>query len=356
VKTFTIANKPNDFEISFHSSEHPKLPQQDIQRIYEIGVECFAPGMHLDVEKTEEAFNSSKTFIMRHRGVIVGMISYAVTKDHIYIGSITVSKQYQHLGVGTALMLKVANVAKRNHTILRLCAPPRNQTYYSRFGFKVHRSTHDYWLVHGKDEKSRPQSYPIKILEMRLGIFADKSKNNLSMPLLFNQKRTIADSDITTSANGRACIDAVIQLARFSKQKTSFWYSLPFRSTEKEYAFNAIEQELMIHLSDIKQKTILTMKTLASIIVAIIKNAMIVRGYAFFSNHTTSGKALVDLLSGAKQNNLISTQQLNIINSLLREHQHLEIHANSYEETRHHVFKNESFYSTSGISPYSYYR
>lgn len=347
------------FEISYYDSAHDRdLPKSDIERIIEIDMECLAPGIR-DVAITKKSnLKFRKAIIIRHRRTIVGVLAYKENPDTIYIDVINVAKSSQSQGLGSILLKQIIDIAEYKNLTLTLTSPPWNHAFYSRFGFKVYRTPLSHWKVQGKDEKNITHDFPIRALEMRNRFFSTQAKPvpTVTSTLILHPKKNLhTDMDLANSAEGRLQIEAVKTLAIFTKNNTSTWYSFFSRSREKEHALETIEEALHYHLSNAPIKNSLTVNELSNTVITIIRNAMIVRGYAFFSDHTTSGNALIKLLSGGiKKNNFISPAQIEIINKLLHDNHNIEIKADSYVAVRSHLFGQESFYSTPIISPYLY--
>ncbi len=336
-----------------HHNPRNALDLMDIPQILAIEKECFAIGMRYSSEKTQFNLTKYPTIIARDdKKSVIGILFYRDEGSALHITSLSVARTSQKSGAGSALMQALIATAKQAGKTVILEALARNQPYYSRFGFVTQKATSSYSDVHYLDETTGAKSkigYPIAELKMTLD---PKNEQAGAAP----KPREKKEGDISADAKGMAAANAVKNLALFAKANTSFCYHWLTKSGEKEKALRSIQQELDIHLSPIKEKTVLTQEVLAKMVFGIIRNAMIVRGFGIFSTQTTGGSALLNLLKGTQDSTLIDRGQVVMINHLLQEFYQIDVAKLSYEELRTRVFGAENFYSKSAThNPYLYY-
>jgi len=343
--------KPNSQTILIQHFDSTKyiLKQNLVDAIANIEKESFAKGM-CNTDVFNYIHNQGyQLLIAKMSDKIIGTLFFKMNKDHIYINNIIIKKDFQYQGVGTLLMNTIIEKANTLNLNLRLESPPRNQKYYEKFGFKVMKKIgNNYWCAF--DDSN--QKFYIRELPMMLNISAIK----VNPPLPFLKISKPVDDKWRENQEGKSAIEAVKKLAVFAKHKTSFMYGLSIRSKSKEAAFASIEEELSIQLSTIKQKTALTEKILASIIISILKNAMIVRGYGLMNERSSSGETLFHLLKGKTgAKNSLTTKQISDINHLLNKY-YFNIHNYpTYETLRKKIFGKQSYFSRNNPNPYHYY-
>lgn len=328
---------------SYDSSKDKPLAKQDVKRIIEIDMECLAPGVRNQSVTLNTNLQFHKLLYIRDKGIIIGALAYKEMPDQIKIDVLNVCKAYQGNGIGSLLLNEILKIADQKKLSATLECPPWNQSFYSRFGFQVTRAPVASWKVPRTDKKS--DIYPVRILEMR---------RDISQPIKIIDRNLFKNKLQNNDVLERKYIEAVKALAIFTRESTSTWYSSFGRSAEKENALTAIEESMDLQLTNIQQKIKVTLSGLADTVFAILRNAMIVRGFGIFSDKTTSGNKLIKLLANNEKNKFISQDQVILINKLLSDFYSITVTADSYEKVRKQIFHGESFYSTPVFSPYLY--
>lgn len=347
-----LAPKVNNYQLC--KVDRKKLTKAEIDRLLEIEADCFADGMAWDRAIFKASLEEDvEILIVKIQDKIVGSLFYEKNANHFYIWSIGVGKDFQRAGVGTILIKHVMEEALKVNKPITLSAPPRNQLYYERFGFQVKRDYPGAEFV-VKDDKQL--KYPLYKLSMKIDCKAiQKHLDGVPQNPAVTLKPITVDekNEWRCTIEGIAAIKAVRELAVKAKGSTSFWYSFWGRSRQKEMAFKAIEQELTIQLSSIKQKTMLDEKGLALIVKNIFRNAMIVRGYGTQSTKTTSAMALIEYLTADKNKILPAVK---IINELLKKYYFdINNYKDNYEGLRKILIPDDHYRSTKGMSNYRYY-
>lgn len=321
-----------------------KMTQRDVDTIKFIENVCFVKGMS-DADKMPHYIEAQEVLAYRKAGIIVACVLFKQEKHNtITIEDLIVSPNEQRGGFGSKLLSLVTHIADETQMQVKLESPPRNHEYYSCFGFKVCRDKYrKIWPA----EDNKGNIFPIQKLAMwRNPNSAHAYHNNKEKP------ETMAGMNSEQfESDKNAIINIVKKLARFGRNATSAWYRSFFHSSEKEKAQCAIEEELAIYASDISQKRKLTQADMQAIIRAIIKNAMVVRGFRK-NVITKSGLAIYNLISKEKPMGNFSQAEVNVIKTILALDEHCYT---SYEALRKTLFNGQDYHSTKEESSYWYH-
>lgn len=200
---------------------------------------------------------------------ILGFLIYRMENpQHAHISCLVVDPRSQRHGIGSALMSKVIDVADEN-TAFSLDCRPRNEPYYRQFGFKT-------------------------IGQIRAGYYKDFGFASPGLYMLLDNKKNRQIKKRKGERITENCTDfqTFITLAQLLRDHSSWWFSRSFRSRRKENSFDAIAIELSVCHKD-GNKSIDSLHLL----LAIVHNALIVRGSSAAHTETTTGRYLLNLLN-----------------------------------------------------------
>ncbi len=282
----------SEYNLQFFPPEF-KMNNKDVESLKEIENACFAPGMS-DADKMPGYIEDNNVFAFREKDNIISAILFKERDNHrrpgekiIFIEDLLVSPDYQQRGFGKKLLTIVLKLADSFKVDVALESPPRNQKYYSQFGFNIIRGeSSGEWLAKDRNGKI----FPIKKLCMW-------RHYNYSNQLSYSDKEEKNQSSDNQEPATLAQMEIVKKFALFALASTGFWYSHFGHSAEKEKAMGTIKDELDIHTSTINQKRSLSRLGLAAMTVAIIRNSLVIRGWGD-SLSTNSSIAIYELLSG----------------------------------------------------------
>lgn len=366
MKGFSYNNKikeiAENFIEKFRNSEYTlqffppdfKMENSDVEILKEIENECFASGMS-DADKMPGYIEDNNVFAFREKDTIIAAIMFKERDNHrrptekmLFIEDLLVRPRYQQSGLGKKLLNMILTLADSFKIDIALESPPRNQKYYSQFGFYIIRGeSSGEWLARNKDGKV----FPIKKICMWRQY---NYSNQLSCSDKEEKKQSFDNQESATVAQ----MEIIKKFALFALASTGFWYSHFGHSAEKEKAMGTIKEELDIHTSTINQKRPLSRLGLAAMTVAIIRNSLVIRGWGD-NLSTNSSIAIYELLSGksilgVKRASNIMPDEIKIIKELISEKTMTNYKAYSNYSIFRKTFIGNNNHSPEK-SPYCYY-
>lgn len=107
-------------------------------------------------EDIKERFLSKKFFVVVAiaDNKIVGAVRYKIMEENLYLYQLAVLKKYRNKGIGSMLVNKIKNIAKRRKykkILLDHALEKRLTDFYNRMGFKIykikkHQDHHDVYM------------------------------------------------------------------------------------------------------------------------------------------------------------------------------------------------------------------
>lgn len=270
-----------------------------VMRLVEISNQCFEKALNCDASFFYHFYSNNQLMLLKdEQGGIQGLCLYDLigTPKAVRVVYLAVMPDARGHNFGYHLIKKALEAAQGETSVplaVVLNCRPRNESYYKKMGFFVYQPpTPDYYQV-------SPLALP--------------AINMMATRLSLESERKIKRAGII----GQNLVANLIALITEIKQSTSFWYSIRYRSTRKEQAFDAIYRELRAS-NNTGMK--INEQQAGDVLRAIISNALIIRG-ALSGDTTTSGAKVLSCLNSlchARLKKIIADKDKLTIDDLVR--------------------------------------